>query len=357
MRAEHSSLVDIFQDPLLTILALVLLGTTWLILPGRPRPAEQEDARSAVLRDEIQTLEEKSRILSAQLQAAMEQKDRLERLLAAEGGTSRQEPDRNALRQQIALLENRIQEKLKERTQLEESLRKSAAEVEPPGQPTAADLLGRAKQLRQQNAQLEQQLAQMDAEILAARRAQGMRRAEAEKRSQEIKRLQAERRAKEEVLAGLRERLKSGQHKGGILVREAVETSKSKEAYIMLADNQLLPVDTDHFQVVGRTDVSRGGRVYKAAVITPKPGAKGDDLSTLASPHSKLASFLAEHNPEETRIVMYVDPKSFEMLRRAREIIAEKGFEVSWWPKEDKFFLSGEMPTTFRPPSQLREKK
>jgi len=76
MRKTESSLLEIFQDPLLTIIALILLGTVWMILPRSPNPvdpkvyADQNEAAS--LKERIRLLKEKIRELQATIQRLKE---------------------------------------------------------------------------------------------------------------------------------------------------------------------------------------------------------------------------------------------------------------------------------------------
>jgi hypothetical protein len=88
MKRADESLLEIFQDPLLTITALILMSTVWLIMPSGLSPVQPTchapDQESDQMRQELASVDQALRDLGARSQALHQDIKRLEDQIEAE---------------------------------------------------------------------------------------------------------------------------------------------------------------------------------------------------------------------------------------------------------------------------------
>lgn len=341
MRTEQFSFLEISQDPLLTILAVVLIGTVWLILPTGSKTRREPEAQSkeSALQAEVQSLEDKLRVLDAELQSLADEKKRLETLLAGTPGAPAGAPPSRLSSNLIDQLKKEIDGRQRELAALEEKLK----EARP-----------KASALKAQNQRLLDEIAALDRQILAAQQDQDKIRKKLDETKREIAQAQNEKKAKEDELEKLRKKAEKPEGQAPVRGTIVVRSKKSKTVDVQLVNNRLLPVDDEHFEVTSSGYIERGGQTYAAQVRSPRKG-KGDNLDTVGLPQSKLSALLKKINKADTRVMIYVDRESQAMLEKALMVIKSRDpeIEVGWWPDDDVTFTRSAAPSGSenRPPS------
>ncbi len=127
MRKQRSDVLEMFQDPLLTTVALILLNTVWMIIP---RPPEPIDMRSIVAQNELDSLKVRRRTLEKQAgEAATKSRELNEKLAwvenqiskAREQGTESQTQE-DLTQALIAKLQSELKEKQEALQKFEQTL-------------------------------------------------------------------------------------------------------------------------------------------------------------------------------------------------------------------------------------------
>lgn len=341
-REEDTSILEIFQDPLLTIVALILLGTVWIVIPSEgpqpervpetPRIQEQVDDLRIVLKNldgAIADLLEKMRQLAARLQSLeAARKERLEE-------TEKDKRRIDELLKEIAKLAAMIQEKKKELAWMQERLqaesRKGEQEKEEIG-----DLERKVSALRQEIEAKESLLRELE------KRLQGL-----QKDAREVQSSEAE---QEKVLQSIEEEVKR-EEKG--LANLVSEKSKLQEMLAKMPgfgeyadvknkrplgfdtiDNRILAIDDNNYDVkIFQAMV--GGQVTKIVEISKKKAGSGEGIDRIPDPTSQFQRELKKHSNKEYYLVFKVHKDSFALFHRAREIAWKEGFQVDWDPRGD----------------------
>src|SRR3990172_13411883 len=117
MKKDEFSFFEIFQDPLMTIIALVLLGTVWMIFPGtsksnNPEVSEMRNENESLMQ-EVAVLEEKIEKLKAEHQKLSEMFSDMQKAIR----NATQDSDENKqqveiINKKIAVIENSIKGKV-----------------------------------------------------------------------------------------------------------------------------------------------------------------------------------------------------------------------------------------------------
>ena len=127
MRKGNADVLEMFQDPLLTIIALILLCTVWMIIPKTPDPI---DPRSFTAQNEIDSLKISQQTIDKLLQEHLAKVEKLqkelewlesEKKMTLEAANESEQ--KNALLDSLkAKLESALNEKREEIRRLEQSL-------------------------------------------------------------------------------------------------------------------------------------------------------------------------------------------------------------------------------------------
>lgn len=75
---EEQSIFEIFQDPLLTIVALIMLGTLWIVVP-RPDEADKSGSHAAAV--EIEQIKQQIGMLNSRIEDLQKELEQLMALL------------------------------------------------------------------------------------------------------------------------------------------------------------------------------------------------------------------------------------------------------------------------------------
>jgi chromosome segregation ATPase len=341
---REDSILGIFQDPLLTLIALILLGTLPVIMPmagsDRPeaaldgRPLHEIQVRVEELREEIRALDrqmdalkEDLRRLGEEIQALRERKVQREKgLLDLEHRVAR-------LLAEIAAIREIITQKEKELKDLESEL--AAAK-------TRAQEAERIQELEQEIRRVQKELAQKRAFIEGLEREldkqnkirETIRQAKQAQKGQ-IAALESEVRIEKDQVAALeaekREIEKSLSRMGGMgqYTQEAVGDRKGTG--FEASDNRLFSVDDHNYksEILGRVNK---GIVIGIKKFTKKDDATGESPDAILREESRFQSKLKELDPKKNYLVFLVQQDAYPVFLKARKLAWDKGFVVGWRP-------------------------
>jgi myosin heavy subunit len=353
MRREKSSFLEISQDPLLTILALVLFCTVSLVIPTGARMAK---VPSTEQREEVRQLEERRMALEAELRRLKEERNQLDAQLATHSLSESESRSIEQHEDRIAALRKQLESRTKQMEALQAELRRLEDASNAHGGAANAALQARLDELREAIDVHQRELDSLEMQIQAAGERAAAVKAEQDGQKSEIARLQNEAMTKRAALKKLQE------EKGDVDERNnqftiVGPTQKPKDVQLQLANNRLIPIDLDHY-VRESGFVEKNGLKVPAARLCRKSDVLGDDLTTVGTPQSSLSKVLSKVDPKTERLLLLVNPDSFEMLRKALDIISKrKEIEVGWWPDSDVspcFVTTGE-ETSNRPPSPIKK--
>jgi outer membrane murein-binding lipoprotein Lpp len=294
MRRQQFSFLEVSQDPLMTILALVLLGTVWLILPGPPRASPPERNPAVTAQPDTRMVEDVSRLGA-----------------------------------RLAQLQNEIEWRRRESKALEDELRKerdAAAKAEGKVQPS--EIQTRIYELEREIEKKQKELEELQRQIASAKQQAAAAEDKRKRESSEAAQLQLELKAKQDELESLRKALKPQKREGGY--KEVFE-SKKRPAYFELVNNRLFILDPEFYDE-RQAYYYKGGGVVSATVCTRKASAPGEGAQALANPRGRFLQKLKELDANDQRPVFLVHGDSFEIFRKAREIAEQQSPEWGWWP-------------------------
>jgi len=106
-----------------------------------------------------------------------------------------------------------------------------------------------------------------------------------------------------------------------------VKSTEKRGVYFECAGDRLIPVTHDS----GRYYT----RIFAAfeQVLIPKSKEVGELRWELGNEQSYFRKILADLNPNEQFIALFVRPNGFDTFRMVRKIAWENGFNVGWFPK------------------------
>lgn len=340
MKKDNFAFLDIFQDPLMTIIALILLSTVWMLLPTE---TESYVNKSGVAMEEIASLKDMVRLMEEKIKELEEDilamKDTLTGLqkeadeYAKKGGVN---ADRTEyLKKEIDALRKVINGKKEELAQLQrklENLEKTISHLNV--KEGIKRVLAEIEKLKRKIDEGTKELGLLEERIKKAR--EKMEAAEIQKSAQEgiIAGLQNELETFNDEINRLESEIKS-EEKGRIRTGGSftkVFSSKKKATYIELANNMLFTIDEKHYDVeVGY--VRNGGRRVKAAQLTRK-ASSGERMDEIEESNSDLSNMIKTINADTQRIIFLLHNDSFEIFRKARTFALDSGIEIGWWPRE-----------------------
>jgi len=304
MRREQFSFLEISQDPLLTILAIVLLGTVWFVLPDKDRSAPQKIQRPAAparkTASSLVQLESKIQILKEQIAARQKERGLLQSDLLR-GRTSAEQKEEN---------------------------------VDPAQMQLSVD------KLRSQVEQKQKELADLRVQIQIARRAAEGERDKRDIQAREIARLQNMLKNKQEELDRLKKALDSASVASNSEGFTEMVDSDKKPTFFELVNNQLFFLDSQNYRFESVYFVEGGQRI-NATRLTRKASAKGESVGNLENAQGPFSKALSGLNPQNERVVFLVHGNSFAILKKARAVTKRRGVEIGWWPFEsDQIILT-----------------
>lgn len=361
MKKTDSFLFELFQDPLFTMIAIILMGTVWIILPGKSIPVETE---AYLLRDEIESLKKEIKLKEEKIeQLKKELKQFQERLRLVGGEIEVKESDKETIERdsekidgEIKLIKKEIDSRKKELETLEEQLRKIKAQGSRSREEDYKLLLDRIDSLEREIARKRDEYNRLGEKIKRASQ-------EMEKKSEMeagqknfIPLLQTELRTKLEEIKKLQEQVekaKGGKSAGGGF--KPVFESNKKPVYIELVQNRLFPVDEKYYDAEYGYLKMEGGSTVSAAKKTRKASIQGESTDKIQRTDSDFHGALKKLDHEKERIVFLLHEDSFEIFRKARAIALSNNYEISWWPFDANAIIltsgagSDDIPSTDRP--------
>lgn len=332
MRRQEFSFLEISQDPLLTILALVLFCTVSLVIPAGAKLANVPSMEN---REKVRQLEERRMALEAEFRRLQEKRSQLDARLAT---PAIPEAEMRSLEQQeerVASLRKQLDGRTRQMEALQAELRRLRDASSSQGDLTNPALQPNLDELRKTIGVHQRELDSLEIQIQMAIQRAAAAQAEQDRRKSEIARLQNEERAKRAELEKLEKERSKLPVRSDLCGKDLVPTQKEKDVQLQLTQNRLIPIDLEHY-VKESVYVQKNGRTIPAAKLCRKSNVLGDDLATVGTPQSSLAKVLSKVDPETERVYLLVNPDSFEMLRRALDIISKRReIEVTWWPDSD----------------------
>jgi len=347
MKNDYSFL-GIFQDPLLTLIALILLGTLPIIIPGgrtEPTPGlkpYEMQVKIEKLGEDITALDKRINDLKSDLQRLIEEINALKEI---ESGANRKVAEANKkinqLKQEIAAIKLIIQNRKKELERLKRELEEAKERV---GEAEVAkELEKRIDKLKEDLAEKETLLKKLEHDLNKTKKAkeQADSKIEEQKKNVEalrrkidiekgnVKKLQTEKNRLERIL------------KNGGIGQYTTEAVGDKEQVAFEAfSNKLVLINEKNYNV----EVFRriyGGNIVKAASLTRKDSVPGESPDIIEKKDSDFQTELDKLNPQKDYIFFGVQKDSFEVFLKARQIAWERGFVVGWRPwKEGPIYIS-----------------
>jgi hypothetical protein len=260
--------LDMFQDPLLTIVGLILFGTIWLVIPGKIVPS-REDALASFA--QVESLRNETQTLRLKLVE-------LERTLTNVFGN---DPSRAAAT--LADLERHVADESLAVASLEQKLRDTSS----------LSMIENVEELLQNRKEGLEQL-RLVLDIAELRKT-----ASAKLESVRI----FEGRARSESADGT---AVSGR------LDEQGRTSRDRN-YVEIADGRLYPVDGSHYSATQ----------YGQYVVAVRKKLSGESLDW-------LGGYLDDLNKGSDCVIFMLHRTSFPLFRRARSVAFNRGFEVGW---------------------------
>lgn len=327
---KEVSFLGIFQDPLLTLVVLILLSMSAFIVPSA------EERERQVRQGEKLACQKKVSSLDEQRTAAPRGRDGWWADLREKERLFKEEQQRQAQKVE----EDQARED-QERAQLQEEIDRLRHQLAALGhQLDQARNAGQAQELSGLRLRLTQKQEELRALETRLRTLEAMLK---EQHPQETTsasateaialrrvRLESQLQSLEEEIRRLQKKLdlptsSSGQ-KSFQGYREYRPVAKKKELYFLAHQNRLVHIDRRNFEV---DLVSQHPPVAR---LTKKSSIQGEDVATLSQRKGEFHQVLQKHNPGEHYVVILVNPDSFEVFRCARDLAFQKNFEVGWWP-------------------------
>lgn len=337
MKEDGASFLEIFQDPLLTIVALILLNTTWVVIPERIEPVEH---KPSVKRDVI-SIEDKINKLKIEIQGKQEElkwlKKKIEELNAMlqSGGE-----DIGQINQKIQELQEELEKKKEELKQLEDALKKAKEELAGlPGVENIEELYAKVSKLERETEERRSDLRQLEKQIEIAKQRAVESEVQADTQKKIIDQMIIKRDALLAGIARLETELAKKKTGGGF---HSIKQTNKRAYIIELENNRLFP---GFWHGSDANDIKENYNINKYssyAELKRKPTVKGESIEEIKKTTGgfhKILNNKINHNKEY--IVFLVCDDSYEIFRKAREIAEEKGVQVGWRPFNGVHFAGG----------------
>lgn len=324
MKEDEASFLEIFQDPLLTIVALILLNTPWIVIPERIEPVEHKPSikkETISIEDKINKLKIEIKSNHEELEWLKKKVEELNAMLKGEG------EDIDQINQKIQELQEELEKKKEELKQLEDTLKKAKEELAGlPGVGNVEELYSKIAELEKEIEERRGELRQLEKQIEIAKQ----HAVDAEVQADAQKKLIAELKIKRDALLAEIAKLDAelGKRKTGRGFHSIKQTNK-RAYYVELENNRLFPGFWHGSNV---DDIKENYDTYYI-YVKRKPTVKGESIEEIEKANSvfhKILNNKINHNKEY--IVFMVCDDSYEIFRKAREIAEENGIDVAWRP-------------------------
>ncbi len=343
--------LTIFQDPLLTLIALILFSTIWIIIPKEPggHGGDVQNSGAKVQREinklTTQIREKQKRVewLRARLVTLKNLLNKDRNSAKANRGQVRPfSAETEQLKDLIRKEKDKLRE-LNERLIEAEKVRKISKEVK-----KLRREIDRTKMKISENKKM---LVSLRVDLKKAEERAAQSKTLAAKRVQEIeklKRLISIVRKDIEKYGRERHQIQRMVKKlPGIAPYSKRAMEGKKRLYFEVSENKVTIINQDNYEVEVFHTVN-GGRIVTAAKLTRKESV-GDAIKRFCQKDSLFQKKLSRYNPEKHGVVFIVRSDSFDAFIKAREIAWKRGYVVGWKPMDGPIYVTsdgggGELP-------------
>ena len=328
---DDTSVFGIFQDPLLTLVALMLIVTLPVILPrensgsGNGTGAPVSLNELIKVKGEIDSLETKIKELEENIQRLMDEIG----VLKDHDNASLQ-----TIRQEIAKLRAIIQKQKEELDRLKaelETARKAAQEAT-----LVEELIQKIGQLRNEIADKEALLKTLEDKLKEKLPNQTTPDIENQRETTSVEEWKVRIQTEQDLIKGLeveKGRLEDFTIKNPNFGIPTPIPPDAKQIAYEAIDNKLFEIGDKNYDIKVFTGAS-GGRTVLVREYTLKTSATGESTNRIREPGSEFQKRLSAVNPKEYYIFFGVQEPSFGVFLEARRIAFQKGFAVGWFPWE-----------------------
>lgn len=336
----------IFQDPMLTIIALILISTLGSIVPSsengsyRSENIFEIESEVAELKESLQNLIQQAVMLEREV-------DKLYRLRPSE---SLVDTDNQNLHIEIKTLLTQVAVKtaeLKRRRVELEQLHRASSELQKKKTDAEdqTDLKRQIEELQRSIAELERLLNTTKTDLQKASKRVNLQVEDEIKKEVEITgRLQRQIKAEEERLEQLQlnqNALKKALENATGVANYSSSKAKGKDELNMhCTGNRVVVINPTNYNVK-TFHTMQNGRVVQVGKWTKKSSVRGENSDEVKNSSSAYQRALSKTTSRESYLLFFVNSDSFEAFLKAREIAWEKGFAVGWQAFNDDVFYSG----------------
>jgi hypothetical protein len=310
MKASKTNVENLFSDPIMTFVPLVLINVLAVLIPSGPPPEpgptrvahEQSDlaAEQGRLKRHWETLRRQEENVADDGQRLSEAQKQLNELVVHQ----------QALQTQITQLQEEI-----------ESLRKKVPD------PSQKDAQKRLQDLQSLLKQKQAELAGLDRAIQAKREA--YQRIVSDKEAERA-RLQVALDEETARLVALVQKEKRRTIQGDGILAAPVEPTDKKPSYVELAGNKA-------FVIVVKGEVNKdlydlSYNAFGNPTIKRKTGARGESIEQITKPDSSFQRKLKQLNPAQDAVILLVRSDSLSSYQAARQTLKKMGLPMGWRP-------------------------
>lgn len=318
MKSRDTSFFELFQDPLFTMMAIVLMGTVWIIVPEQSTPADQ---KTLMVKDEVGSLRRTIEVKEAAIERLKNERSNFsQKFSAIKEIVDDRAIDIMKLKTEVALLEKDIDSMRREKNELDETLKKAK---------DLSALMENINKLEKEIERKREELSRSNERLRTVKQET----THTKELNELFAKLQAELKALLDEIARIEPETKDNRGMGGKF--KPVFESDKRPIYIELVADRLFPIDDDHYDAKSHLRMS-AGRTVTVLSVTRKSTVQGESVDRIQNPESIFQNVLKKGSTDNQRVVFLVHGDSFEILRAARNIALNKNYEISWWPNEDK---------------------
>jgi hypothetical protein len=349
MKRKTESLFELFQDPIMTMVAMILLSTLWMILPDKTHSKEALNPRERALADSlhvvIDKMDKEINLNEIQGRRLVRELTWLEEKAGKIPETERRKADSASkdMAQQAEKLRQLASQRMEELRRLDEML--NGARRHGVRNPHGESIGSIEQLLNQVQGEYEKNMSDLARVQLDLRETEA-RAADYQKKVADLGRNRDE--LQRELAAKRDERVKLQQDLDVLASKpklentgnfEVVYANKKDRLWIKLSNGRLLPLNRRYFDVKTGYLTMADGKITstRGSQYSAYSSAPWQKISEINTPGGPFLSALEKVSPSDHCVVFLLDRYSFAMYREARAIARSKGFEVGWevYEKED----------------------
>jgi len=345
-RKKDESLFDMFQDPIMTMVAMILLATLWMILPGQSQEKTKSyyDRKESIdsLQDIVNVYDKEINMLEIQLRRMKRDCDWTTEKVANLPDTHAVTADsaRDDVARSLDECKDRIRRRKEDLRRVEQLLARARKKAE--HSPLGESIRSLHQEMNAADGLLDKKMRELV--DLENRRIEAQHRKE--ERASELGRLKslyAELQQEVSLKSDKQQRLEKeleamGNDANPVDVSNSpgsiteMESTDKKIFYLQLKNSALLPLDEMHYSTRNGHIKMDNGSMVAASEYTPLSSAEWETAPMIAQSGSDFQTALEKLDAHTYCIIFLVDTRSFPLFRKAREIARKKGFELGWQP-------------------------